>query len=246
MAKSDGGLECRNDEFNGYGLRSFLVLLVIAAGLGGFLYYDSKRGPADEKKQEKVFPGIASDKIERVTVKSAAGEQTTVEKQGNAWQVTQPAAAAADEAELSGITSNLASLEVQRVIDEQPADLKEYGLDPARIEVGFKFAGKEQKLLLGQKTPTGADLYARTPDKPRVFLVSSYIEQTFNKSSFDLRDKTILKIDREKVDRVEIETPDRTLKVAKQGADWRIASPVDARADFGAIEGIIGRLTRHR
>ena len=30
--------------------------------------------------------------------------------------------------------------------------------------------------------------------------------------------------------------------MAKQGADWRIAAPVDARADFGAVEGIIGRL----
>ena len=224
------------------GLRSFLVLLVIAVALGGFLYYDSKREPVDDKKLEKVYAGVTADKIERVTVKSAAGDQTTVEKQGTAWQVTQPSPAAADEAELSGITSNLASLEVQRVIDEQPADLKEYGLDPPRIEVGFKFAGKDQKLLLGQKTPTGSDLYAKTPDKPRVFLVSAYIESTFNKSSFDLRDKTILKIDREKVDRVELETPDRTLKVAKQGADWRIASPVDARADFGAVEGIIGRL----
>jgi len=224
------------------GVRSFLVLLVIAVALGGYLYYDSKHEPTDEKKQEKVYPGVVSDKIERVTVKSAAGDQTTVEKQGNAWQVTQPAPAAADEAELSGITSNLASLDVQRVIDEQATDLKEYGLDPARIEVTFKFAGKEQKLLLGRKTPTGADLYAKTSDKPRVFLVSSFIETTFNKSGFELRDKTILKIDREKVDRVEIETPDRTVKVVKQGADWRIAAPVDARADFGAVEGIIGRL----
>src|SRR6185436_11920595 len=94
----------------------------------------------------------------------------------------------------------------------------------------------------GQKTPTGSDMYAKLPDKPRVFLVSSYLESTFNKSSFDLRDKTILKIDRDKVDRLEIDTPDHTLKVAKQGADWRITSPVDARADFGAVEGIIGRL----
>jgi hypothetical protein len=224
------------------GLRSFLVLLVVAAGLGGFLYYDSKREPADDKKQEKVYPGLTADKIERVAVKSAAGEETSVERQGTAWQVTQPAATAADEAELSGITTNLASLEVQSLIDEQPADLKQYGLDPARIEVTFTFAGKEQKLLLGKKTPTGSDLYARTPDKPRVFLVSAYIESTFNKSSFELRDKTILKIDREKVDRVEIETADRTVKVGKQGADWRIVSPVDARADFGAVEGIVGRL----
>ena len=115
-------------------------------------------------------------------MKSAAGEQTTVEKQGTAWQMTQPAAVAADEAELSGITSNLASLEVQRVVDDQATDLKQYGLDPARIEVTFKFGGKDQKLLLGQKTPTGGDLYAKVPDKPRVFLVASYLESTFNKS----------------------------------------------------------------
>jgi hypothetical protein len=224
------------------GVRSFLVLVAVAAALGGYLYYDSKREPGNLTKLEKVFAGVVSDKIERVTVKAAGGDKTTVEKQGTAWQMTQPVAAAADEAELSGITSNLASLEVQRVVDEQPADFKQYGLDPARIEVTFKFAGKDQKLLLGQKTPTGSDLYAKVPDKPRVFLVSSYLDSTFDKSTFALRDKTILKIDREKVDRVEIVTPDRTLKVAKQGTEWRITSPVDGRADFGAVEGIIGRL----
>ena len=224
------------------GLRSFLVLLGVAAALGGYLYYDAKREPGDGIKLEKVFAGLAADKIERVTVKSATGDQTTVEKQGAAWQVTQPSASAADDVELSGITSNLASLEVQRVVEEQPSDLKEYGLDPAKIEVTFKFAGKDQKLLLGQKTPTGTDLYAKLPDRPRVFLVSSYLETTFSKSTFDLRDKTILKIDRDKVERVEIETPDRTLQVAKQGADWRITSPIEARADFSAVEGIIGRL----
>jgi hypothetical protein len=224
------------------GVRSFLVLLVIAAGLGGYLYYDSKREPGNEKKQEKVFAGVQSDKIERVTVKSVSGDHTTIEKQGTAWRVMQPAPMPADEAELSGITSNLASVEVQRVVDDQATDFKQYGLDPARIEVGFKFAGKDQKLLIGQKTPTGADLYARVPDKPRVFLVPSYLESTFNKSSFDLRDKTILKIDREKVDHMEIDTPDRTLKLAKQGADWRITAPTEARADFGVVEGIIGRL----
>src|SRR6266540_3844239 len=96
------------------GVRSFLVLVVVAAALGGYLYYDSKHEPSDEKKQEKVYPGVVADKIERVTVKSAAGDQTTLEKQGTAWQVTQPAPAAADEAELSGITTNLATLDVQR------------------------------------------------------------------------------------------------------------------------------------
>ena len=62
------------------GVRSFLVLLVVAAALGGYLYYDSKHEPGDEKKQEKVYPGVVADKIERVTVKSASGAETTVSR----------------------------------------------------------------------------------------------------------------------------------------------------------------------
>jgi hypothetical protein len=224
------------------GFRSFLVLLVIAAGLGGFVYYDSKREPADPSKQEKVFAGLEAGTIEQVTITSASGDKTTAQKQGSAWQLTAPAAAPADEAELSGITSNLASLDVQRVVDEQATDFKEYGLEPARINVAFKAAGKEQALLLGNKTPTGGDMYARLPGAPRVFLVSSFLEATFDKSTFDLRDKTILKIDRDKVERIEVQTADRTMTFAKQGADWRVTAPIDARADFGAVEGIIGRL----
>lgn len=224
------------------GLRSFLVLVVVAAALGGLLYYDSKRPPSDGKKQEKVFPDAQSDKIDQITVKSEKGETTTAAKQGDRWQQTQPMAVPADEAEISGITSNLASLEVQRVVEEQPGDLKPFGLDPARLEVSFRQGGKDHKLLLGGKTPTGGDLYARTSDKPRVFIVASYLDTTFNKTPFDLRDKTILKFDRDKADRLDIEAPDRTLKIAKQGADWRITAPVDARADFSVIEGILGRL----
>ena len=224
------------------GLRSFLVLLVVAAALGGFLYYDSKRAPDETSKQEKVFGGVEADKIERVTVSSTAGEKTTAQKQGAAWQVTAPATAPADEAELSGITSNLASLQVQRVVDDQATDFKQYGLEPARISVSFTSGGKEQTLLLGAKTPTGADMYARLPGAARVFLVSSYLEATFNKSTFDLRDKTILKIDREKADRVDVQAGDKTVALAKEGGEWRITAPFAARADFGAVEGILGRL----
>jgi hypothetical protein len=225
------------------GLRSFLVLLVVALGLGAYLYFvESKREPGETKKNEKVFAGLEADKIERLTVKSEKGESTTVEKKSGKWQQTQPAAVEADEAELSGITSNLASLEVQRVVDEQATDFKQYGLDPARIEVGFKAAGQDHRLLVGQKTPSGSDLYAKLPDKPRVFLVSSYLGSTFNKSPFDLRDKTIIKIDHDKVDSVDITSADHAVKLAKSGSDWRLKAPVDARADFSTVEGVLGRL----
>ena len=183
------------------GVRSFVILLVVALGLGTYLYFvESKREPGDAKKNEKVFAGVESDKIDRVTLKSEKGETSTVEKKSGTWHLTQPVAADADPGELSGITTNLSTLEVQRVVDEQATDFKQYGLDPPRVEVAFKAGDQERRLLLGQKTPSGSDLYAKVPDKPRVFLVSSFLDTTFNRSPFDLRDKSVLKVERDKID----------------------------------------------
>ena len=67
-----------------------------------------------------------------------------------------------DANEISGVAdANLSSLEMERVVDENPPDLKEYGLAQPRIEVTFKSGGQEHTLLIGQKTPPGTDLYAK-------------------------------------------------------------------------------------
>lgn len=225
------------------GLRSLILLVVIAIPLGWYAFRESKKPPSEDKPAlEKVYAGLQADSIDQVTVVSESGERTTAEKKDGTWRVTQPVATAADEAELSGLTSNLASLEVQRVVDDRATDLKQYGLDPAHIQITFREKGKDHQLLVGQKTPTASDLYARLPDKPRVFLIPAYLETTFNRTTFDLRDKTVLKFDREKVEHVQVETPGQVLNFSKLGSDWRITSPIDARADFGAVEGIIGRL----
>ena len=65
---------------------------------------------------------------------------------------------------------------------------------------------------------------------------------TFNKSTFDLRDKSLLKFDREKVDGLEVTADGKTLQVSKRRYDWKIAKPVQARADYGSVEGLAGRL----
>ena len=139
-----------------------------------------------------------------MTIKSEAGDRTTLKKNGGNWQVVAPAQASADAAEISGIATNLSTLEVQRLVEENPADLKMFGLAEPRIEVAFKSGGQEQRLLIGNKTPTGSDLYAKTAAQPKVFLIATFLDATFNRSSFDLRDKTALKFDREKADALEI------------------------------------------
>jgi hypothetical protein len=225
------------------GLRTFIALLVILIGLGAYLYFvESKREPGDNgPKKEKVF-SVEADKIEEISIKSESGEQTTVRKNGNEWQIVSPTAAKPDSTEISGLTSNLSSVEIQSVVDENPPDLKEYGLANPRVEVTFKAGGQSQTLQIGQKTPPGSDLYAKRGNEKKVFLIASYLDSTFNKKTFDLRDKTAIHVDREKVDSLEIVTPERTMRFTKANGEWQMGAPSSGRGDFSAVEGLAGRI----
>ena len=231
------------------GLKSTLALIVVLAGLGAYIYFVTWKQPPGAggdtgKKQEKVFASLESDKIEELKVSSVSGESTTLKKDNGAWQMTQPIAVKADDSEVSGITSALSSVEMTRVVDDNPTNLNDYGLSNPRIQLNFKASGDKdyRKLLIGEKSPTGGDLFAKRNDEKRVFLIPAFQEPTFNKSTFDLREKTLLKFDRDKVDSIDLTAGGKTTAFAKQGTDWKIVKPLDTRADFSAVEGLVGRL----
>jgi len=229
------------------GLRSTIALLVVLIGLGAYIYFVTwKRSDTADatSKQEKVFASLESDKIEEVRVKAEKGDQTTVVKKNGSWQITQPLAIKADDTEVSAITSALSQVSMTRVVDENPSDLKEYGLATPRLEIDFKAGGDKdyRKLLVGDKSPTGSDMFARRNDEKRVFLIPAYQDSSLNKDTFNLRDKQLLKFERDKVDKVDITAAGKNLTIGKEGSDWKVTSPVQARADFGAVEGLMGRL----
>ena len=226
---------------------STLLLLLVLAGLVGYIYYGNTDGSSTDER-EKAFASVNADDIEEVDVKSASGETSRVRKTDSTWSIVEPVQAAADENELTSITSSLASLDVQRVVDENASDLKQYGLEPARLEVGFRKKGEKesQRILLGEKTPTGGDMYARLPDQKRVFLVSAFLDSTFNKDTFALREKSVIKIDRDKVDLIEVNAGARSATLVKSGTEWRLEAPLMARADFAAAEGALERLSSAR
>jgi uncharacterized protein DUF4340 len=226
--------------------RSLLVLVVAFAGLVAYLYFVDAKKPVTEEgteKRDKVFT-VESDKIQELRVTSSSGETSTLKKNKDGWQLLEPVATKIDESEVSGITSNLASAEVQNVVDESPSNLQPYGLDKPRFQIAFKTAGDKdyRRLLVGSKTPTGGDLYAQRAGEKKVFLIPSYLESSLDRKPFDLRDKKILAFDREKVDRLEIAHDDVKLELVKSGQDWRLTAPVQAPADFSAVETIVTRL----
>src|SRR5215831_4211408 len=211
------------------GGKSFLVLLTVAVALGAYIYFvESKRTGSDEKKKDKVFT-VDTSKIDKIEVHAASGETTTLKKAGTDWQIVAPEAVDADASTVGTLVSALESLEVSRVVSDNPSSVKEYGLDPAKSSIAFTLAGDTtpHKLNLGDKTPTGSDLYARVDGQPKLLLIAAYNADSLNRTTFDLREKAILKFQRD-------------------GVDSRLNEPVTAKADFGTVDGIVGQISSAR
>jgi hypothetical protein len=225
------------------GLWSTLALVLVLAGLGAYIYFVESENPAPGlEPKDKVFT-VESGQIEELRV-TAQGETAVLVKKGEGWQMTEPVAADADPTEASSFATNLSSLEVNRVVDENAPDLAPYGLAEPRITVAFKAqGGTSGEVHLGEKTPTGGDIYAVKPGEKRVFLVSSYLETTFNKKPFDLRDKRIVKFERDKVETVEVARGAESIRLKRAGSDWTIEAPAPGRGDYATVEGLLTRMS---
>jgi hypothetical protein len=229
------------------GLGTTIGLAVVLAGLFAYIYFVTWKQPAEAPgpKQDKVFASLEADKIDELRIKSESGDTTALKKDKDGWHLAEPVATAASDTEVSGITSALAQLDIVRVIEEKPASLNDYGLATPRIEIDFKAAADKdfRALLIGQKSPTGGNLFAKRKGDDRVFTIAAYQEQTFNRGTFDLRDKAALHFDRDKIDRIAIDAGGKSLELAKSGSDWNLTKPVKTASDYSIVEGLIGRLT---
>jgi hypothetical protein len=230
------------------GSRSLLALLLIAAGLGAYIYFvEAKRDTSDPAtRRDKAFT-LETGTIEELEIKSASGEVTTLKKSGGEWQIVTPVAAPADSGAVSSLVSSLETLERQRTLEDNPSSVSPFGLEPPRVSVKFKASGETtaRELLIGNKTPTGADLYARVSGSPALFLISGYLEDTFSKSTFDLRDKSVLKFPRDAVDTIALQPASGpAVTLTKKGTDWRLAQPLEARADFLTVDAVLNRVSQ--
>jgi len=230
------------------GGKSLIVMLGVAAALGAYIYFvELKRDPSDTaEKKDKVFT-VESGKIEELEIRAASGETTTLKKQGDNWQIVSPAGLDVDPTEVTSVTSALETLEMQTTLADNPTSVAQYGLEPVRLSVGFRAAGDAamRRLQIGKKTPTGGDLYARVEGQTKVFLISAYLEDSLNKTPFNLRDKTVMKIDRVGVDMVALEGQGSpALAFQRKDSEWRLTKPIDARADFSAVDNIVGKVAQ--
>jgi len=225
------------------GFKTTLGLGIVLIGLIGYIYVFEPTNTNETDIKDQVF-AIAADDIDQLQVTAATGETTQLQKENGVWKIAEPIVGDAADIQINAITTGLSTLAQERIVEATEV-LSQYGLDPPRVDVGFRKQGEQslQHLLLGDRTPTGDDLYAKRQGDPSVFLVSSFIENTYNRTTFDLRDKSVLKFDQSALEAISIIQESRVVDFVKNDASWMITEPISARAEYSAVEGLTSLLS---
>jgi hypothetical protein len=230
--------------------RGLIIALVVLAGLSGVLYWSQHRKPAEDSPATpaNTTPVIlkinAADVIQITLKQKQSGPVTLHKSETGQWQITEPAPYQADQETVAGILSTLSALSPDRVVEEKASDRKQYGLDLPTVEADITGKGRVmQQLILGDDTPLGGDVYAALAGDNRVFTISSFNKTSLNKSLDDLRDKSLMTIDPDKVSRVELLKKPQEIEFGRTKDGWQILKPESWPADSSAVNGLVRSLT---
>jgi Domain of unknown function (DUF4340) len=231
-------------------MRQLLVATVVLAALAATLYWSNHRKPANDSviaspsaANAKVI-SLTQDDISKLEVKKKDGDDVVLDRTGaSGWKITSPKKLVADQDSVSSILYNLAPMDGATLIDEKPADLKQFGLAEPEAQVSATGKdGKAHTILVGDDTPTGDAAYVMLSGDSKVYSVPKNTKTNLDKGLKDLRDKRLMPVDFDKLSSVEINGAKLHLTFGSDDGQWTVRNPANLRGDTSKMETIIEKL----
>ena len=144
---------------------------------------------------------------------------------------------------MEGLVSELSSTQVERSLEPDLVDWKDYGLEDPNLKIAMGLKdGRSLDLELGDKDFNQSSVFGRIPHLAKVLVLPTLLHTTVDKELFDFRDKSVLDFDREQVREVRVRSRRKTYRLQKEGEDWSVREPIQARADRSEIRSFLSDL----
>src|SRR6267143_4542808 len=221
---------------------SFLLLVLSAV-----IWWSNKKAATADKTPVETASvkllNLPEDQIQNIEIKKRTGETLQLQRNDSQWQIIVPRLLRADPDAVSSMLSTLSSLTSDRTVEEKATKLDEYGLTQPTIELSIGDKNKKTtKLLIGDETPAGTAVYAAIAGDQRVFVLSSYKKNSFDKSPNDLRDRRLLTFESDKVSSIELTAKKQVIAFGRSKDQWQIVRPKPLRADSSQVEELLRTL----
>ncbi len=223
-------------------IRNTVIALVVLAIVGGYAFitsYYSRPVPA-----EKLL-GVKTDEIARIELKYPDRVIVVERPKSGAWRIVKPIGVDADQTTAENLARAIATANVTKTVEGNPADLAPFGLaKPAVVVTVTTFSGKTLPAIdVGKTTPIGFSAYVKRTDKPAIMLTSSAFPAGMNKTVDQLRNRTLMTFKVDDVTRFTIAKDDGSeVEVVRDGDKWKITKPGAYTADPTQVRQLLTSL----
>jgi len=213
-----------------------------------FLAGQSIRKDIDRKPEEirdRKLTDLIMAHISRVVLKTPAGEMELLKK-GEHWDIVKPLRARGDDQKISDLIAQVTTARIQQFVADDHGDLHPYGLaEPRGAITLFSPEIKQGQLLQvgGVPEKNKDQTYVRFAPRGSVYTLPKKIEEILNTKPDDLRDRHLVRIDTNILDRITIDAQGKGKTVlARKGENWTIASRMNTPANSGEVQRLLDAL----
>jgi hypothetical protein len=181
-----------------------------------------KRKTQEKEIAEKILPLEIVNVSEFSLIKN---DQTITLQQNtdNIWNLSQPLEATVDNPEVESFLTEIEALKKTRVVESDPKNLSQYGLETPAFKIHIKFKeGKEETLLLGDESPMGGKIYLKLKSNPSILLATTS-KTNFDKSVYFFRDKTIFNFSSGSIIQIQIKRKEYPLDLVREKEEWKVS-----------------------
>ena len=176
---------------------------------------------ADEFRDRKLTE-LSNAQVSKVVIKSAAGE-IELEKKNDHWSLAKPLKARGDDSRIGDLISHAITTHVDAFVADS-ANLATYGLQEPGGTVSLFSEGSDKPVLLqiGANPKDEKDkTYAKLSTRDSVLVLPKTIEAVLAVKPNDLRDRNLLRVEADIVDRINIEsTAGGKIVLARKAESW--------------------------
>lgn len=213
---------------------------VLAVGEG--VLRDSTRPVADFR--DKTVVALGRGDVTGIEV--ATPDDTLVFAQADRkWRLVRPRPLPADGDVVRDFLEKAAAAKVKEFIADAPASLAPFALDrPTRVT--FTAGGDKNRstttLLFGRVDAGKKGVYVMRQGEPTVMLIPEDVWTAVPKTVATARDKTVVDFDRDRVAKVEVQSPKGAVTLVRQDNRWKITAPEALPADQVEAGGLLFKL----
>jgi hypothetical protein len=213
-----------------------------------FLAAQSVRNDISKKPEEfrdKKLTDLTTAQVTRALLKTAAGEME-LEKKADHWEIVKPLRARGDEQKIGDLLAQITTARIEQFVAEDHGDLHPYGLMEPRGSVTlFSTDDKTGQLLQIGGIPEKAkdQVYVRFAARGAVYTLPKKIDEVLAVKPSDLRDRHLLRLDTNILDRITIDAAGKGKTVLARDAEkWTIANRDNQPANSGEVTRLVDLL----